>query len=84
MSKEQKALDRLVSRPTDYEWRELESLMTSFGYRLEKAGGGSSRKFIHNETKAVFMIHEPHPRKVLKLYQTKNAIDFLKQEKHIK
>jgi hypothetical protein len=83
MSKEQKAIDRLLSRPTDYEWRELEGLMASFGYRLEKAGG-SGRKFIHNETKALFMIHEPHPRKVLKHYQTKDAIDFRKQEKHIK
>jgi hypothetical protein len=83
MSKEQKVIDRLLSRPTDYEWRELESLMASFGYRLEKAGG-SARKFIHNETKALSMIHERHPRKVLKHYQTKDAIDFLKQEKHIK
>jgi hypothetical protein len=83
MSKEKKAIDRLLSRPTDYEWRELESLMAMFGYRLEKSGG-SGRKSIHRETKAIFMIHEPHPRKVLKRYQTKDAIDFLKQEKHIK
>jgi HicA toxin of bacterial toxin-antitoxin, len=83
MSKAQKATDRLSARPTDYEWRELESLMTSFGYRLEK-GGGSGRKFIHKDTKVIFMIHEPHPSKVLKRYAIKNAIDFLKQEKHIK
>jgi hypothetical protein len=67
----------------DYEWRELESLMTSLGYRLEN-GGGSRRRFIHSVTKVVFMMHEPHPRKVLKHYQIKDVIDFLKQEKHIK
>jgi hypothetical protein len=83
MSTAEKSIDRLLSRPADYEWRELENLMTSFGYRLEKAGG-SGRKFIHKGTKAIFMIHEPHPRKVLKRYQIKDAIDFLKQEKHVR
>jgi 2-hydroxychromene-2-carboxylate isomerase len=34
MSKDQKAIDRLLSKPSDYEWRELERLMASFGYEL--------------------------------------------------
>ena len=56
--------------------------MESFHYEL-KTGGGSSRKFIHRFTRATFMIHEPHPAKVLKAYQIRDAIAFLKQEKHL-
>jgi HicA toxin of bacterial toxin-antitoxin, len=83
MSKDQKALDRLLSKPSDYEWRELERLMASFGYEL-RTGSGSSRKFIHRKTKVTFMTHEPHPAKVLKQYQLKDVITFMKVEKYIK
>jgi predicted RNA binding protein YcfA (HicA-like mRNA interferase family) len=63
--------------------RELKTVMESFGYEL-KQSRGSSRKFIHRETKAVLMIHEPHPSKVLKSYQVSAVIHFLRQEKHVK
>ena len=77
MTKHDKVLKRLLSRPTDFTWNELRTLMLSFGYAL-KTGGGSSRKFIRDE--AAFMIHEPHPEKVLKPYQVRGVIAFLKQE----
>lgn len=83
MSRQQKAIDRLLSKPSDFEWGELETMMGSFDYEL-KTAGGSSRKFIHKETKVAFMAHEPHPSKVLKRYQVMDVIQFLKKEKHIK
>lgn len=82
MSKRQKAIDRLLSRPTDYEWNELASLMESFGYET-KGGGGSARKFVHRETHATLFMHQPHPARILKSYQVREAIHFLMQEKHI-
>ncbi|MGC2161714.1 MAG: type II toxin-antitoxin system HicA family toxin [Silvibacterium sp.] len=82
MSKRQKAIDRLLSRPSDYEWAELAFLMEAFGYEL-KTSGGSARKFIHRETRATLFMHQPHPTKILKAYQVREAIHFLKQEKHI-
>lgn len=82
MSKRQKAIDRLLSRPSDYEWAELTSLMDVFGYEL-RTTGGSGRKFIHSETQATLFMHQPHPGKILKAYQVREAIYFLKQEKHI-
>jgi len=57
--------------------------MQAFGYELRTASG-SSRKFIHSETQATLFMHEAHPAKVLKAYQVREAISFLKQEKHIK
>jgi hypothetical protein len=82
VSKHEKALKRLLSRPSDFEWSELASIMDSFGYAL-KTSGGSGRKFIHPETQATLFMHEPHPAKVLRAYQIKDTIQFLKQEKHI-
>lgn len=82
MSKRQKAIDRLLSRPSEYEWGELALLMDGFGYEL-KITGGSGRKFIHRETHATLFMHQPHPAKVLKAYQVREAIRFLRQEGHI-
>lgn len=82
MSKRQKAIDRLQSRPSEYEWGELALLMDAFGYEL-KTTSGSGRKFIHRETRATLFMHQPHPTKILKTYQVREAIRFLKQEGHI-
>ena len=82
MSKLQKAIDRILSKPSDYAWVELAFLMKAFGYEL-KTSGGSARKFIHPETRATLFMHQPHPAKILKAYQVREAINFLKQEKHL-
>ena len=82
MSKHQKALQRLLLRPVDFTWEELRSLMEFFDYELKKTGG-SGRKFIHPETKATLFLHQPHPGKILKAYQVREVIHFLRQEKHL-
>lgn len=82
MSKRQKAIDRLLAKPSDYSWDELALLMDALGYEL-KTTGGSGRKFIHGGTKATLFMHQPHPTKVLKAYQVREAIRFLRQEKHL-
>ena len=80
MSKRSKALARLAARPVDYTWSELQALLLSLSFKLEKAGG-SGRKFVHAETHATLFIHEPHPGKILKRYQIQDAIDLLRKEK---
>lgn len=82
MSKLQKAVARLLSKPADYTWDELLSLMTALGYEL-RTSGGSGRKFFDPETKALFFLHEPHPSKVLKAYQVRAAVQFLRSERRI-
>lgn len=79
MSKQQKLLRRLVSKPTDFTWSELVSLMTALGFEVEKSSG-SGRKFIHTQTDATLFIHEPHPARVLKVYQVRDVIQLLKAE----
>lgn len=81
MSKRQKALQRLLTKPADFTWSELKTVMEAFGYEL-KVTGGSGRKFVRPE--AVFAIHEPHPYKLLKAYQVRAVIEFLTKEGHLK
>ncbi len=72
MSKRANAVQRLLAKPSDFEWSELQLLMEALGYEL-KTTGESGRKFIHPETKATLYMHEPHPAKVLKAYQIREA-----------
>jgi len=49
--------------------------MTGLGYEL-KTSGGSSRKFARSAN--AFFIHEPHPQKILKPYQVRGVLEFLR------
>ena len=81
MGRAEKALERLLSVPTprDYTWDELVAVMGRLNYEL-KSTGGSARKFIHRATRATLMLHEPHPGSILKVYQVRDVIRFLRQE----
>jgi hypothetical protein len=81
MSKLQKSVARLLARPVDYTWDELMSLMNALGYELRTAGG-SSRKFFDPATSATFFMHEP-PSKILKAYQVRAAVRFLRNERKL-
>lgn len=56
--------------------------MSGLGCEMERSWG-SGRKFFNPETEATLFIHEPHPAKVLKPYQVRDAVDFLKRERYI-
>jgi len=82
VSKLQKNVARLLAKPMDYTWDELMSLMIALGYELRTAGG-SSRKFFDPATNATFFMHEPHPSKILKAYQVRAVVRFLRNERKI-
>ena len=82
MAKLQKAVARLLAKPVDYTWDELLSLMIALGYEIRNSGG-SSRKFFDSATNALFFMHEPHPSRILKAYQIRAVIQFLRQERKI-
>jgi HicA toxin of bacterial toxin-antitoxin, len=82
MSKLQKAIARLLAKPVDYTWEELLSLMTALGYEL-RTSGGSGRKLLDPATGALFFLHEPHPARILKAYQIRALIQFLRKEGRI-
>lgn len=67
MSKHQKTREKMgrVPTPTDVRWDDLVGLLTSLGFS-EMQGSGSRRKFFHEQTKALIILHEPHPQPIVK------------------
>jgi len=68
MSKRNKLLMQLLRRPKDFTFKELEKLMTNFGFVLSSAGGtsGSVVRFINHDNGHIIRLHKPHPQPVLK------------------
>ncbi len=81
MSRIEKLRQRLLSRPADFTWQELVTVMTSYGYRLS-SGTGSRRSF-QQEGHDAFYLHEPHPGSILKRYQVSLTIVHLQKEGHL-
>lgn len=79
MSKFQKALLRLKSRPKDFTWGELQTILTHMGYE-ELKGSGSRRKFINRKSGALVSLHEPHPGSIMKLYAIDIILEHLKEQ----
>lgn len=82
MSKAEKLVKRFLSKPADFTYRELETLLRGFGYKEVKMGkaSGSRAAFIHGETKHIIRLHKPHPRPELKRYQLEYLIEELKNK----
>ena len=80
MSKKEKLARRLLSRPVDFTFDELSTLLRSLGYSLETAGKtGGSRVAFANEEGDYIRLHKPHPRSILKLYQLDDIIARLRE-----
>ena len=73
MSKSDKLIIRLLSRPKDFTYNELKTLLLSFGYK-EVQGAGSRVCFAKENHK--IKLHKPHPDNKLKRYQ----IDLIAKE----
>ena len=80
MSKKDKLIARLKSKPKNFEFGEAKILLELCGYTLSYAGKTSGSRVCFTKDKKVFRMHKPHPRKVLLAYQIKELIDELKQE----
>ena len=81
MSRKEKLVNRLQSRPKDFTWDELQRLLEGLGYEPAKQGktGGSRRRFIH-QTAVTITLHKPHPSNIIKMYVIDDVLNILKQE----
>lgn len=77
MSKKEKLIERLKSKPRDFTFDEMEALLLSLGFVKLKAGktGGSRVKYVRNTI--VIRSHKPHPGNKLKPYQILNIFNDL-------
>ena len=81
MGTKDKLLKRLQSRPKDFTFNELETLLKYLGYTLSNQGASSgSRVAFSHPDRAPIMLHKPHPRKELLDYQVKQILEQLCQE----
>ena len=80
MTKQEKLLNKFISRPIDFTYKELIRLMSSLGYK-ELQGSGSRIIFCNERIKHNIKLHKPHPDNVLKRYQIELVIQELKSKK---
>lgn len=81
MTQKDKLIKRLQAVPADFTFLEAESLLKQLGYmRSDKGHSSGSRVIFISEEHPPILMHKPHPRKELKAYQTKQLLDFLRQE----
>lgn len=78
MSKIEKLIERLRSKPKNFTWEELKKVLKHYGYEEMSKGktGGSRRKFV-NQDNTIISLHEPHPQNILKSYQLTIVIEHL-------
>ena len=77
MTKFEKLTSRFLTRPKDFTYRELKSIMKGFGY-LESQGSGSRVMFFNKKLKHNIKLHKPHPGNIMKKYQIDLVINELK------
>jgi hypothetical protein len=67
MTKARKILDRFLSRPKDFTFGELKTLLSDLGYQEVKAGktSGSRVTFYNREIDDLIKLHKPHPSSVV-------------------
>ena len=80
MSKKDKLISRLKSRPKDFTFDETKSLLGMLGYALSNTGKTSGSRVCFIKNNKIFRMHKPHPRKELLAYQVNELIEELEQE----
>ena len=80
MSRLEKEIERLKSKPKDYTYDAVKSLLNKLGFYENNKGktSGSRVEFI-NEKNVQIELHKPHPKNVLKHYQIKDIIVKLRE-----
>ena len=81
MSKKEKLIRKLKSKPRDFIFEEAETLLNYLDYsRYEKGKASGSRVIFRSSGHPPILLHKPHPRKELLGYQIKQLIEVLEQE----
>ena len=80
MSRKDKLIVRLKSKPKDFTFDEAKALLELCGYVISNSGKTSGSRVCFTREQKVFRMHKPHPRKELLHYQVKELIEELKEE----
>lgn len=86
MSKKDKLLERLKTKPKNFTYQEAKTLLNSLGFYEDTKGktSGSRVVFINNDIKVKIKIHKPHSGNILKLYQIEIILEELERLEELK
>ena len=80
MSRLEKEIERLKSKPKDYTYEEAKSLFNKLGYIENNKGKTSgSRVIFRNDKGEKIELHKQHPKNILKPYQIAIIVKSLKE-----
>lgn len=78
MSRKEKLLKKLITKPKDFTYDEARTLLLQLGFEERNKGKTSgSRVQFKKDTDIKIQLHKPHPEKVLKGYQIESLIEDL-------
>lgn len=80
-------LAKLCKKPTpsDFRFSDMRKIMAYFGYLESNKGAtsGSRVKFYNPKTKAILLLHKPHPGDQMVKSAVDSVVKFLKEHGHI-
>ncbi len=81
MSKKEKLINRLKTKPKDFTYNEAKTLLESVGFVESNKGktSGSRVVFIESKSGLKFELHKPHPGNILKPYVIIGLIKILNE-----
>ncbi len=80
MSKLEKEIERLKSKPKDFTYDEAKSILNKLGFfEYNKGKTSGSRVAFLNKKNSKIEMHKPHPGNILKTYQVNKLLNILKE-----
>ncbi len=77
MSKKDKLLEKLKSKPKDFTYEELKTLLSYLGFYEYNKGKTSGSKVVfinYNDMSKKIELHKPHPSNIIKTYKMNQII----------
>ena len=80
MSKLEKEIERLKSKPKDYTYDEAKSLLNKLGFfEYNKGKTSGSRVEFKDQFGRKITLHKPHPSNIMKIYKVNDLLNDLKE-----
>lgn len=79
MSRIEKLIERLKTKPKDLTYEETEKILNSLGFFEYNKGRTSGSRVEFKKNNKKIQIHKPHPGNILKPYQVKIILNKLKE-----
>ena len=82
LSKLDKAIQRLKTKPKDYTYSEARQLLGQLGFNEYNKGknSGSRVKFFRPQDNSIILLHKPHPGDIMPPAATRDLHDTLKNK----